>query len=71
MDSIGKQDIRRSRKGGRGSSIVTRRCDACKDILFRTSSLAKRILFGYFSVDFSQGKGMLFGNFGQRSVKLR
>ena len=51
---------------------------------FKPSSLAKGILFANFVrlvwarvsflailVDFSLGKGMLFGNFGQRNVKLR
>ena len=45
-------------------------CAAHKGILFWTSSLAKGILFGNL-VEFSPGKGMLFGNSGQRTVKIR
>ena len=37
---------------------------------FWISSPAKSILFGKF-VEFSQGKIMLFGNLGQRNVKIR
>ena len=39
-------------------------CAARKGILFRTSSLAKGILLAIL-VEFSLGKGMLFGNFGK------
>ena len=41
-------------------------CAAPKGTLFRTSSLAKGIRPGNVSL----GKGMLFGNFGQRLVKF-
>ena len=71
-------------KGGGGffHSKGTWGCAARKDILFKLSSLADGIRFANFS-PFSQGKGMLFGNFsrfwqgmlfgnfGQRNVKLR
>ena len=42
---------------------------ARKGIHFRTSSLAKGIL-SEILVEFSPSKGMLFGNFGQRNVRL-
>ena len=38
--------------------------------LFRTSSLAKGVLLAIL-VELSLGKGMLFGKFGQRNVKIR
>ena len=72
--------------GGGGSSIVNVPGDVppARVYFFKSSSLAKGILFANFVhlvlarvsflailVDFSLGKGMLFGNFGQRNVKLR
>ena len=72
--------------GGFFHSKGTWGCAARKGILylFKPSSLAKGILFANFVhlvwarvsflailVDFSLGKGMRFGNFCQRNVKLR
>ena len=72
--------------GGGGSSIVMVPGDVppARVYFFKPSSLAKGILFANFVhlfwarvsflailVDFSLGKGMLFGNFGQINVKLR
>ena len=57
-------------EGGFFHSKGTWGCAAHEGILFWASSLAK----GYFLailVEFSLGKGMLFGNFGQRTVKVR
>ena len=55
--------------GGFFHSKGTWGCVAQKGILFRTSNLAKGILFGNFS-RFSLGKGMLCGNFGESTVKI-
>ena len=71
--------------GGGGSSIVKVPGDVppARVCFFKSSSLAKGILFANFSpfslakgilfANFrpvSLGKGILFGNFGQRNVKL-
>ena len=58
--------------GGGGSSIVKVPGDVppTRVYFFWTSSLAKGILLAIL-VEFSLGKGMLFGNFGQRTVKVR
>ena len=52
--------------GGLFHSKGTWGCAAPKGTIFRTSSLAKGIRLGNVSL----GKGMLFGNFGQRLVKF-
>ena len=59
-------------RGGGGSSIVKVPGDVppTRVYFFWTSSLAKGILLAIL-VEFSLGKGMLFGNFGQRTVKVR
>ena len=56
--------------GGFFYSKGTWGCAARKGMLFRTSSLAKGVLLAIL-VELSLGKGMLFGNFGQRNVKIR
>ena len=73
-------------RGGGGSSIVKVPGDVppARVYFFKLSNLAKGTPFANFShsvcarvcllaisVEFSLGKGMLFGNFGQRNVKLR
>ena len=57
-------------EGGGGSSIVMVPGDVHKGILLWTSNLAKGILLAIL-VEFSLGMGTLFGNFGQRTVKVR
>ena len=56
--------------GGFFHSKGTWGCAAREGILFRTSSLAKGVLFGNFSRVRSR-QGYVFGNFGQRDVKIR
>ena len=56
--------------GGFFHSKGTWGCAAREGILFRTSSLAKGVLLATL-VELSLGKGMLFGNFGQRDIKIR
>ena len=57
---------------GGGSSIVKVPGDVppARVYFFQLFSLANGILLPIL-VDFNPGKGMLFGNFGQRNVKLR
>ena len=59
-------------QGGGGSSIVKVPGDVppARVCFIKPSSLAKDILFANFR-PFSLGKGIPFGNFGQRNVKLR
>ena len=56
--------------GGFFHSKGTCGCAARKGTHFRTSSLAK-VYFSAVLVEFSLGQGKLFGNFGQRNVKIR
>ena len=56
-------------RGGSSATVKVPGDVPRKGILFRTSMLAKGDLFGNFSR--CQSGQMLFGNFGQRNVKLR
>ena len=60
------------REGSSSIKVATWGCAAKEGIHFRTPSLAKGILFGNFSLGKGGkgGKGMLFYNFGQRSVNF-
>ena len=62
--------VTRGSPGGLFHSKGTWGCAARKGILFRTSSLAGDILMAIL-VEFSLDKGRLFGDFGQRNVKIR